>query len=112
MGAKAGRRGLAVSARPTLAQAAALPATLTLPEAARLLGIGRTHAYTLAAHGEFPVPVMRLGHVLRVPTAPLLALLGLPTPIPHSAPDPDTPTPTPDGGGADQEPPARGGEPS
>jgi excisionase family DNA binding protein len=101
-----------VSARPTLAQVAALPATLSLPEAARLLGIGRTHAYTLAASGQFPVPVIRLGRIVRVPTAPLLELLGLPTPVPPSAPDPDAPVPAPDGGGADQEPPAHRGEPS
>ena len=101
-----------MSARPTLAETAALPATLTLPQAARLLGIGRTHAYTLAAHGQFPVPVLHLGHVVRIPTAPLLALLGLPTPIPHSVPGPDAPTPAPDRGGADEEPPAHGGEPS
>lgn len=111
MGAKAGRRGPAVSARPTLAQAAALPATLTLPEAARLLGIGRTHAYTLAAHGEFPVPVMRLGHAVRVPTAPLLILLGLPAPVPPPAPQHPDPA-APGGGGADGEPPAHGEEPS
>jgi hypothetical protein len=112
MGAKVGRRGPAVSARPTLAQAAALPATLTLPEAARLLGIGRTHAYTLAAHGDFPVPVMRLGRVVRVPTAPLLTLLGLPAPVPSAAPGIGDPAPASDGDGADEEPPAHGEEPS
>lgn len=101
-----------MSARPTLAETAALPATLTLPEAARLLGIGRTHAYTLAAHGEFPVPVMRLGHVVRVPTAPLLKLLGLPAPIPRSAQEHPDPATAQGGGGADGEPPAHGGEPS
>ncbi len=87
-----------MSARPTLAQAAALPTTLSLPEAARLLGIGRTHAYTLAGHGEFPVPVIRLGRIVRVPTAPLLTLLGLPAPVPPCAPDPDAPAPVPGGG--------------
>jgi excisionase family DNA binding protein len=100
-----------VSARPTLADAAALPATLTLPQAARLLGIGRTHAYALAAHGEFPVPVMRLGRVVRVPTAPLLTLLGLPAPSPTTTPDPGGPVPAPDGDGAREEPPAHREEP-
>ena len=51
--------------------------TVSVQEAARLLGIGRTLAYRLAAAGELPVPVLRIGRVLRVPTAPLLALLGV-----------------------------------
>lgn len=101
-----------MSARPTLAETAALPATLTLPQAARLLGIGRTHAYTLAARGQFPVPVMRLGRAVRVPTAPLLALLGVPAPAPPSAPRHPDPAPAPHGGGAHEEPPAHREEPS
>jgi len=97
-----------VSARTTLAQAAKLPASLSLIEAAALLGIGRTHAYNLEAAGDFPVPVLHLGRVIRVPTAPLLELLGLPTPTPAPAPEHGTPTPH----GTHEEPPPGGEEPS
>jgi excisionase family DNA binding protein len=44
--------------------------------AARLLGIGRTKAYELARHGEFPCLVIRVGDLYRVSTADLLRLLG------------------------------------
>jgi hypothetical protein len=60
------------------------PATLDVPEAARLLGIGRTAAYELIRTGEWPTPVLRLGRRVIVPTVPLLALLGL-TPRPAPA---------------------------
>lgn len=91
-----------MSARTTLAQAAKLPASLSLIEAAALLGIGRTHAYNLEAAGDFPVPVLHLGRVIRVPTAPLLELLGLPTPTPEPAP----PNPAPGADGGHKERPA------
>jgi len=52
-------------------------ATLTVAEAAELLGIGRTLAYELARSGAFPVPVVRLGRRLVVPVGPLATLLGL-----------------------------------
>jgi len=55
----------------------ALPAVVNLVTAARALGIGRTRAFELARRGEFPVPVLRVGLTYRVPTAPLLKLLGL-----------------------------------
>lgn len=51
--------------------------SLSLEEAAHLFGIGRTLAYELARHGEFPVPVLRFGRRYRVPTAPVLSALGL-----------------------------------
>ena len=41
------------------------PATIDIVSAARLLGIGRTLAYELAAKGELP-GVLRLGHRLVV----------------------------------------------
>ncbi len=62
-GASAGGRGLG--------------STVSVEEAAELLGIGRTLAYRLAAAGELPVPVVRIGRKLRIPAAPLRALLGL-----------------------------------
>jgi hypothetical protein len=42
--------------------------------AASLLGIGRTLAYALVRAGHWPTPVVRVGHLIRVPTAALLAL--------------------------------------
>ena len=51
--------------------------TMTLPEAAKLLHVSRQHAYALVKRGEFPVPVVRVGHLFRVPVAPLKRLLGL-----------------------------------
>lgn len=55
----------------------ALPPVLDLPTAGRLLGLGRSAAYDLVLAGRWPTPVLRLGRRLRIPTAPLLALLGL-----------------------------------
>lgn len=54
-----------------------LPPTLDIVTAGRMLGIGRTTAYQLARYDQFPVPVLRIGGSCRVPTAPLLALLGI-----------------------------------
>ncbi|WP_435879842.1 hypothetical protein [Streptomyces prunicolor] len=56
-----------------------LPVVIDLVTAARALGIGRTRAFELVRQGEFPVPVLRVGSTWRVPTAPLLSLLGLAT---------------------------------
>jgi excisionase family DNA binding protein len=54
-----------------------LSLVLTVPEAARLLGISRTHAYGLVSRGElFHV---RLGRRIVVPRHALEALLGVPT---------------------------------
>ena len=63
----------------TLAETANLPTTLDISTTARLLGIGRTTLYTLVAQDAMPVPVIRAGQTIRVPTAPLLALLGITT---------------------------------
>jgi excisionase family DNA binding protein len=54
-------------------------ATLTVPEAARLLGVGRNLAYEIAARdGEIAgVPVIRVGRRLLIPLARLLEVLGL-----------------------------------
>jgi hypothetical protein len=61
----------------------ALPAAVDLRTAARALSIGRTRAFELARRGEFPVPVLRVGVTYRVPTAPLLELLGLRVSVHH-----------------------------
>ncbi|GIL25512.1 hypothetical protein [Actinocatenispora comari] len=53
------------------------PTVVDLATAARALGIGRTLAYRLVRDNQFPVPVLRTGHHYRVPSATLLATLGL-----------------------------------
>ena len=63
-----------------LAEVADLPAVTDLVTAGRALGLGRTKAYELARAGQFPCPVIRAGKTWMVPTAGLLALLGLPVP--------------------------------
>ena len=54
---------------------ARLPPMLTVPQAARVLGIGRTLAYELVRTDAWPTPVIRAGRLIKIPTAPLLELL-------------------------------------
>ena len=54
-----------------------LPAVVDVPTAARLLGLSRTAAYELIRVGRWPTPVFRLGRLIRIPTAPMLDLLGM-----------------------------------
>ncbi|MBA2769171.1 MAG: helix-turn-helix domain-containing protein [Sporichthyaceae bacterium] len=49
-------------------------------DAAGLLGLGRTTAYKLVRTGEWPTPVIRLGRLIKIPTAPLCELLTAPSP--------------------------------
>jgi excisionase family DNA binding protein len=51
--------------------------TLSVEEAARRLGIGRSLAYELARRDELGVPVVRLGRRFIVPRRPLDRLLGV-----------------------------------
>ena len=48
--------------------------TVSVPEAAQLLGVGRDAGYRAASSGQ--LPVLRIGRSLRVPVPELLALLG------------------------------------
>jgi excisionase family DNA binding protein len=52
-----------------------LPPTLTVEQAAELLGIGRNQTYEAVARGE--VPAMRIGRRWIIPTVRLLKLLGV-----------------------------------
>ena len=52
-----------------------IPAMLTVPQAARLLGIGRTLAYELIRTDAWPTPIIRAGRLITIPSAPLLELL-------------------------------------
>ena len=51
-------------------------ATISVPEAGKLLGLGKDAAYAAAARGD--IPVLRFGRWLRVPTAALRAMLATP----------------------------------
>jgi excisionase family DNA binding protein len=56
-----------------------LPATMTISDAAELIGVSRSAGYRAVAAGE--IPSIRIGRRLLVPTAKLYALLGwLPEP--------------------------------
>ena len=55
----------------------ALPAIVDLATAARAFGLGRTRAYELARAGRFPCRVLRINNTYRIPTAELLAVLGI-----------------------------------
>jgi excisionase family DNA binding protein len=54
--------------------------TLTVPEAAEMLGISEWQTYALIKRDEFPTPVLRLGRVIRIPRQPLLETLGIAEP--------------------------------
>lgn len=58
-----------------------LPAVLDVPQAARLLGIGRTLAYELVRTDQWPTPVLRVGRLIKIPSRPLIELVsaGYPT---------------------------------
>jgi hypothetical protein len=51
-----------------------LPPTISVPEAARLLGIGRANGFAAARSGD--IPTLKFGRRIVVPTARLLELLG------------------------------------
>ncbi|MBB5492213.1 helix-turn-helix domain-containing protein [Nocardiopsis metallicus] len=63
-----------------LDEVGSLPVVLNPVEAGRMLGLGRTTTYRLLREGSFPVPVLRVGRSWRIPTAGVLAHLGLPVP--------------------------------
>ena len=65
-----------MTATTSLSDLSQLPPTLDLVDAARLLGIGRTLAYEMVREETWPTPIVRAGRRIRVPTIPLLQLLG------------------------------------
>lgn len=50
-------------------------AVISAEEAFRLLGIDRSTGYKAIREGSFPVPVLHIGRLIRVPTAALKRLL-------------------------------------
>jgi excisionase family DNA binding protein len=65
-----------MSASMTAAELTRLPAALTIPQAATVLGIGRTHAYEAVRSGTWPTSVIRVGRCIRIPGAEVVRLLG------------------------------------
>ena len=63
------------SLRTTVEKAQNIPPVVDVPTAAAILGIGRTAAYELIRLGKWPTPVLRLGKLIRIPSAPLLELV-------------------------------------
>jgi hypothetical protein len=52
-----------------------LPPFLDVPQAARVLGIGRTLAYELVRTSHWPTLVIRVGRLIKIPSGPLLELI-------------------------------------
>ncbi|MGB3412611.1 MAG: helix-turn-helix domain-containing protein [Microthrixaceae bacterium] len=50
-------------------------ATVSLAQAAKILGVHRSTAWELWKRGDFPLPVLQIGSRLRVPKAHLERLL-------------------------------------
>lgn len=65
------------SPQVTVEQMRNLPPVVDVLTAAAILGIGRTAAYELIRIGQWPTPILRLGKLIRVPSAPLLDLVGV-----------------------------------
>ena len=63
------------SRRMTVETALQVPPVVDVPTAAAMLGIGRTAAYELIRLGQWPTPVLRLGKLIRIPSAPILELI-------------------------------------
>jgi len=61
----------------TVEQMRNLPPVVDVLTAAAILGIGRTAAYELIRIGQWPTPILRLGKLIRVPSTPLLDLVGV-----------------------------------
>ncbi|OLT24916.1 hypothetical protein BJF83_23555 [Nocardiopsis sp. CNR-923] len=74
---------MATDREVTLAEIGQLPVVLDPVTAGRMLGLGRTTTYRLLRTGAFPVPAHRAGRAWVVPTAGVLAHLGLDAAVFH-----------------------------
>jgi predicted DNA-binding transcriptional regulator AlpA len=61
--------------RPTFDEICRWPAAVTLPLACTAYGISRSHGYELAARGEFPAQIIRVGARVVVVTADIIRSL-------------------------------------
>ncbi len=60
-----------------LGDVSALPATVSVEQAAEALGVGRSALYEALKCGRAPVPCVTVGRSRRIPTLALLKALGL-----------------------------------
>lgn len=67
--------GTAASGGPTLDQVRSWPATVSIPQACRALGISRSFGYELSALNQFPARCLRVGGTVRVLTVSLIRVL-------------------------------------
>lgn len=65
----------AARSAPTLDEIRSWPATVGVPEAARAIGVSKSHLYELVKRGEAPVRVLSFGTRHRVVTASIVRLL-------------------------------------
>ncbi|GAA1463137.1 hypothetical protein GCM10009603_34580 [Nocardiopsis exhalans] len=68
---------MAVSKPVTLNEVGALPVWVDPATAGSMLGMSRTVVYTLLDADAFPAPAYKVGRQWRIPTAGILAHLGL-----------------------------------
>ena len=54
-----------------------LPPVIDVSTAADVFGLGRSAAYELVRTGQWPTPIIRLGRHIRIPTLPVLELVGI-----------------------------------
>ncbi|NUV60649.1 AlpA family transcriptional regulator [Streptomyces sp. CAI-85] len=64
-----------MSAAPTLDEVRAWPATVGVPEAARAIGVSKSHLYDMVRRGEAPLTVLTFGSRHRIVTNSLIRLL-------------------------------------
>lgn len=57
-----------------------LPVAISLDDANRALGLGRSNGYAMAKTGEYPLPLLRLGRKYRCKRSDLLRLLDITDP--------------------------------
>jgi hypothetical protein len=55
----------------------ALPHVIDVSTAADVFEVGRSAAYEIIRSGQWPTPIIRIGRHIRIPTLPLLKLVGM-----------------------------------
>lgn len=65
------------SPQPTVIPDPDVRPCVSADEAFAELGIDRTTGYRAIREGKFPVPIIRVGRLIKVPTAPLRRLLAI-----------------------------------
>lgn len=74
-----------MTAQPTLAEIRSWPAAVSVTLAASAFGISRSHAYELAARGEFPARTITCGSRRVVVTADIVRQLSVSEPSTDAA---------------------------